>query len=1180
MLRYRRSVIAVMELSKRCAHESGSRDWHRGEEYFRRGAVEIIDPALTGLKAAVQGSASDPYIVELDWSKATQETLFVSCSCPRFDDVGVCKHIIATILAADAAGLGKSVPGRTTLYFETSAAALERFADADEDEYAYHDEDEDEGTRRPSITVSAGGGLSRINNGPPNVLKSAQPSRKAKRPAASQWKKTLSGMDQLPTHALSGRSEYTGRSSNKPHEIWYLLDLTRTAERGWPSLSLHQRILKKDGTLGKLKPLSLSRNEVTQLESVEDQALIGLLAGNERTAEPSYYGYSNYSSYVPLNAFAVAPEMFEILMPKLSASGRLGWLPDDDLKTGEQVQRLTWDDGPAWKVQLSVAQTPDQKHWELSGRLEREGQFEDLSRPLALLSLGLVVFPDRIARFDNGGDFRWAAMLRTSGPLLVPVKDSQDFIERLAEMQISPGRDWPSELQWEEETAAPAPQLKIATSNHRWTNTLECGLSFRYGDRITLFGEGPPAWYDRQTRRALRRDLQAERAARDLLLSAGAERQYGYGLAKNGLYSLAPARMPRLVQQLTAAGWQVTAEGRLFRRPGQFSIRLTSNVDWFDLEVEWDFEGVTASLPRLLSALRRGDKYVQLDDGSQGILPEEWLARYACLAELGQVKGDRLKFLPTQAALLDALLAAQENPVVSVDQTFVGLRDKLRSFDGIRPCHEPRSFAGELRQYQREGLGWLHFLDEYGFGGCLADDMGLGKTVQILAFLDERRGDPPPNGRGKKRSKTSNGSPAPSLVVVPRSLVFNWIEEARRFTPELKVLNYTGLDRAAAWDQLKDQNLVITTYGTVRRDIVKLREFEFDYVILDEAQAIKNAASQAAKACRLLPARRRLALTGTPVENHLGELWSLFEFLNPGMLGRHPKMTGLLAGGQPGRNPISGSENDPRRGESLAVLGKALRPFLLRRTKKEVLTELPEKTEQTLYCELDGAQRELYGELRDHYRQSLLDRVNKSGLSKSKIHVLEALLRLRQAACHPGLLDRTKIDAGSAKLQTLLEQLAEVVAEGHKALVFSQFTSLLAIVRGELDRREIVYEYLDGKTVKRQAKVERFQADPDCRLFLISLKAGGQGLNLTAADYVFILDPWWNPAVEAQAVDRAHRIGQDRHVFAYRLIARDTVEEKILQLQAHKRDLAKAIVSGENALLRDLTVDDLQLLLS
>jgi SNF2 family DNA or RNA helicase len=277
-------------------------------------------------------------------------------------------------------------------------------------------------------------------------------------------------------------------------------------------------------------------------------------------------------------------------------------------------------------------------------------------------------------------------------------------------------------------------------------------------------------------------------------------------------------------------------------------------------------------------------------------------------------------------------------------------------------------------------------------------------------------------------------------------------------------------------------------------------------------------------------------------------------------------------------NAESGTGNAPA--PDLSFLARALRPFMLRRTKQQVLAELPAKTEQTLYCELGADQRVLYDELRDHYRRSLTDRVGKVGLNKSKIHVLEALLRLRQAACHPGLLDKNKADAGSSKLETLLEQLAEVVDGGHKVLVFSQFTSLLAIARKELDQRKIVYEYLDGKTAKRQAKVERFQTDPDCRVFLISLKAGGLGLNLTAADYVFILDPWWNPAVEAQAVDRAHRIGQDRHVIAYRLIARDTVEEKILNLQQHKRGLAEAIVSADNNLLRNLTADDLQLLLS
>ena len=439
----------------------------------------------------------------------------------------------------------------------------------------------------------------------------------------------------------------------------------------------------------------------------------------------------------------------------------------------------------------------------------------------------------------------------------------------------------------------------------------------------------------------------------------------------------------------------------------------------------------------------------------------------------------------------------------------------------------------------------------------------------MLAWLETRR-----TSRGKNSAK------GPALVVAPRSLVFNWVEEARRFTPKLRVLNYTGLERAAQLEKLSEFDLLVTTYGTLRQDIVKLRDVEFDYAILDEAQAIKNAASQSSKACRLLNARRRLAMTGTPVENHLGELWALFEFLNPGMLGRNAKLHDLFSTRRRSSLPNDAADNEREQGESVALLAKALRPFMLRRTKQQVLTELPPKTEQTLYCELDQPERKRYDELREHYRRLLLERVEKVGINKSKVHVLEALLRLRQAACHPGLLDKQRAKVSSAKLETLLEQLNEVLAEGHKALVFSQFTSLLAIVRHHLDERRIVYEYLDGRTLKRGAKVERFQNDPNCPLFLISLKAGGQGLNLTAADYIFILDPWWNPAVEAQAVDRAHRIGQERHVFAYRVIARDTIEEKILKLQEHKRGLADAIISAEHTLLQSLTAEDLQVLLS
>ena len=410
--------------------------------------------------------------------------------------------------------------------------------------------------------------------------------------------------------------------------------------------------------------------------------------------------------------------------------------------------------------------------------------------------------------------------------------------------------------------------------------------------------------------------------------------------------------------------------------------------------------------------------------------------------------------------------------------------------------------------------------------------------------------------------------PGPSLVVVPKSLVFNWKQEAARFAPKLRVLDHTGIGRTKGTDHFDDYDLVITTYGTLRRDAVLFKDVQFDYVVLDESQAIKNANTESAKAARLLRGDHKLALSGTPIENHLGELWSLFEFLNPGMLGA---ASVFHIGGKGARNPDE---------ETRTLLAKALRPFILRRTKDQVAKELPRKLEQTLSCELEPRQRKLYNELRDHYRRSLLQRVASSGINKSKIQILEALLRLRQAAIHPGLIDKSKTGDSSAKLDLLLPQLAEVIDEGHKALVFSQFTSMLAILRGRLDSDGVPYEYLDGQTRDRGARVERFQTDPDCKLFLISLKAGGLGLNLTAAEYVFLLDPWWNPAVEAQAIDRTHRIGQTRQVFAYRLIARDTVEEKILELQSHKRSLADAIINADNSLIRDLTREDLELLLS
>jgi SNF2 family DNA or RNA helicase len=398
-------------------------------------------------------------------------------------------------------------------------------------------------------------------------------------------------------------------------------------------------------------------------------------------------------------------------------------------------------------------------------------------------------------------------------------------------------------------------------------------------------------------------------------------------------------------------------------------------------------------------------------------------------------------------------------------------------------------------------------------------------------------------------------------------VLHNWAAEAARFAPRLKVLVHDGVDRIAPGDHFREHDVVLTTYGLLRRDAEALSGVELDYAVLDEAQAIKTARTAAARAARQLRARHRLALTGTPIENHLGELASLIDFLNPGVLGAGSALSSLAQGGR----RVDGATAE--------VLARAVRPFFLRRTKREVARELPDRVEQTIVCELDGEQRRLYDELHEHCRRSIANHVERDGVARSTVHILEALMRLRQAACHPGLLDERRRGQPSAKLDALLESLEAVREQGQKALVFSQFTSFLAIVRDRLQARGIEHEYLDGKTRDRAACVARFQGDERCGVFLVSLKAGGVGLNLTAAEYVFLLDPWWNPAVEAQAIDRAHRIGQTRTVFAYRLLARGTVEEKVAELQQQKRELADALFGDGGASLGGLTREDLALLL-
>ena len=620
------------------------------------------------------------------------------------------------------------------------------------------------------------------------------------------------------------------------------------------------------------------------------------------------------------------------------------------------------------------------------------------------------------------------------------------------------------------------------------------------------------------------------------------------------------------IPQLTQAGFEIYGEenlklGRINRNTPTLRVHVTSGIDWFDLKTFVEFGDQQISFHDVRKALKRGEHYIKLADGSVGQIPDAWLEKYKHLWNLAEETKDGYRVSDFHLPLIDALL--EEDATLQVPPDLAGRRDRLSAFERIVPQPLPKGFTGELRPYQKHGFDWLHFLHEYQFGGILADDMGLGKTVQVLAYLLSLK-----EARAEQRKPSQKRSRNPAtLLVVPKSLIANWQRESEKFTPDLRFLEYVGNTRAKDASTFDDYDIVLTTYGTMLRDIEILRGYQFSHVILDESQAIKNPLAKSSKAARLLKAQHRIVMTGTPVENNTFELWSQFAFLNPGLLGNMDYFKREFA------NPIENGGDE----RTMATLRSLVYPFILRRTKEQVAPELPPRTERIIYTDMNAAQKKLYTHTRERYRAELLGLIESEGMNDARFKILEGLLRLRQIAIHPALVDK-KYKGEAPKFEVLLETLETLQIEHHKALIFSQFVETLKLVRCELDERKMKYIYLDGKTPNRQARVDSFQNDPSYPFFLISLKTGGVGLNLTAADYVIHLDPWWNPAVEMQASDRAHRIGQDKPVFIYKIIAHDTVEEKILQLQEKKRALVKSILSSEGSFFKSLTKDDVKML--
>jgi superfamily II DNA or RNA helicase len=953
--------------------------------------------------------------------------------------------------------------------------------------------------------------------------RAASPSRGA----GAAWRLRLDALSRCAALQPAGHLELASRAERIAYRIE--ADSSAPMQRLFLEALVQRR--RADGSFG--APRSARAGQLRARSDATDPAdrhILALLGG------ASSWLTAPFST---VTQWHLEGELGRLVLPLLLDTGRLF------LRGG--AEPLARDGGEPWRARISVDR--DGEEVVLAAHLSRDDERMDLLEPALLVEWGWLVAGGRAMPFDARGAGALLDELRHRGPLSVPREAALDLVATVAAMDPA----GVTELRGVEVRDGVAPRVRLlvegsGAAGGRRDPRLPCALRFDYGGGPVEAGDPRPL-VEGPSGELVRRSAAAEGAALARFVAAGGERSEADVLeGRDG--ALRASRLPALARALLAEDWEVRAEAGLLRLPGTESVSVRSGIDWFEVRGGVEFGDSLAPFPALLAAAREGSRTVALGDGSAGLLPEGWLARWRLLGELGEADGDALRVPEGRAWLLDALLAEREG--VRTDGAFEAVRARLARAGRVRPVAAPRGLRAELRPYQREGLGWLRFLQRTGLGGCLADDMGLGKTVQVLALLV---------GRRSNRPRPDH----PSLVVAPRSLAFHWRDEAARFAPGLRVHDHTGQDRWMRAGDLERADVVVTTYGTLRRDAPRLAERRFDWVVLDEAQAIKNPRSQVAKAARLLDAERRVALSGTPIENHLGELWSLFDFLNPGMLGGSSTFRRLTS--------ADGAEDR-------ALLARALRPFILRRTKDEVLTDLPPKTEQTLLVDLSPRERRHYDELRDRYRAEVLGKIEDVGVERASFLALEALLRLRQAACHPGLLDAARRDQPSAKLEELLQRLAEVVDEGHKALVFSQFTSLLAIVRDRLDGRGQAYAYLDGRTRRRAETVRRFQEDSGCPLFLISLKAGGHGLNLTAADYVFLLDPWWNPAVEAQAVDRTHRIGQRRPVFAYRLIARDTVEEKVLELQECKRELADAVLGGGRGGLRGITREELEALLA
>ena len=973
------------------------------------------------------------------------------------------------------------------------------------------------------------------------------------------------------------RSSYYGYGNPYPSPYFYSLEpfIIRANEwnmLGGSSLKSPAEIddfLNKNKRWGKVgEQLHQQMNPLGCLNlSTEAASFVNFL----RHVDNMYGGSSGMPMYLSMLAKLAIPVFLGSFYPT-KIEGRVHILPEP--------------------VEIEIDIQSDKNRLLLQAGFQNGDVFRHISQKIEVVANNptWVLLDDSVAEIRNSQPLN----LLPSFPIAIPIQQADLFRERYFAQfaQLLPLKS--DLIHWHDVEAQPVPRLYLHDDKG---NILRADLRFGYGEHEVAATKSeenitiqtvPDSW----DLIRIHRQRESEQGFYQLLTDPIYRLKRADARQPVGTFQLRARAHPfdflmYSIPHLTQAGFEIYGEetlkaGRINRATPTLRVHITSGIDWFDLKTLVEFGDQQISLHDLRKAMKRGERYVKLADGSIGQIPQEWLEKYKHIWNLAEETEDGFRISDLHLPLLDSLL--EGDATVQAPADLSQRRERLRHFERIASQPLPKGFVGELRPYQKHGFDWLHFLKEYKFGGILADDMGLGKTIQVLAYLQslqERRAEPfgaaqdklrePPGERNAALSGTavSKGRSYTSLLVVPKSLIANWQREAERFTPGLRFLEYMGNLRNKDTSLFNNYDVVLTSYGTMLRDVEILRGYKFSHVVLDESQTIKNPLAKSAKAARLLQADHRLVMTGTPVENNTFELWSQFAFLNPGLLGNMDYFRREFA------NPIeTGGDED-----TAALLRKLIYPFILRRTKEQVAPELPPRSERTVYTDMAPAQKKVYTQTRERYRAELLGLIESEGINDVRFKILEGLLRLRQIAIHPALVEKN-YKGEAPKFEVLLETLETLQAEKHKALIFSQFVETLKLVRRELEERGIKYVYLDGQTPNRQSRVDKFQNDPSIPFFLISLKAGGVGLNLTAADYVIHLDPWWNPAVEMQASDRAHRIGQDKPVFVYKIIARDTVEEKILQLQEKKRALVKSIIATEASFFKSLTKDDVKALFS